>query len=328
MAETINRAVLASLISDEIFSFFGWSKRPLKDHNWDCVTKKHAKKTHPADVVFSYDDPFQRVHPYILTDLKSYGKETINFTNVKEALESLAMSVDCALRSASFREFYITENDTFTVVGMLFIYNHDQQYPKGVEEMLKNISPKMVGLRSGLKIAVIDPARITYLRSVANDILVLRGKKQIPDTENCAWFYPDLKLTHPKCEAGPCLTLEMLIGPWQILKYQKGGQDGQSDGFLFYYDGPGKEVEEFTYLLDCLFQFQLVKRNVTISVRMPNSDGAARNTFEKAKEAYSLQFFPVHDLISERLGQISFDRVDKVIPTYGEIDGGMRVNHE
>lgn len=328
MGETINRAEMAVKISDEIFSFFGWSRRPLRDHNWDCVTKKHDKKTHPADVVFSYDDPFQRVHPYILTDLKSYAKATINFANVKDSLESLAQSVDCATRSGSFRELYIEENDTFNVMGMLFIYNHDNLYPKGVEEMLKDISSKMLGIRAGLKLAVVGPSKISYLKSIANDIYVLRAKKQISDSEYCNWFYPDLKLIHPKWEVGPCATIEMLLGPWQILKYEKAGTDHQKEGYIFYYDGPGSTVEEFTYLLDCLFQFQLVKKNIIISVRMPNAEPAAKNNFEKSKEAYSYQFFPVSDLILDRLNQITFDRVDKIVPQYSEIDGGMRVHHE
>jgi len=131
MAETSNKATLSGIISNEIFGSFGWASRPLHDHNWDCVTKKHNKKTHPADVVFTYDDPFQRVRPYILTDLKCYSKTTINYTNMKEALESLAMSVDCAQRSASFRKMFIEENDTYVVMGMLFIYNHDNLDLKG-----------------------------------------------------------------------------------------------------------------------------------------------------------------------------------------------------
>jgi hypothetical protein len=176
MPETTNKAKMAVKISDEIFTAFGWISRPLRDENWDCVSPRHKKDTHPADVVFTYDDPFQRTHPYILTDLKSYARTTISYTSVKDALESLAMSVDCATRSGSFREFYVTQNDNFSVVAMLFIYNHDNEYPKGIEEMLKDITPNIIGLRAGLKIAVVGPERINYLKTVANDIYVQRGK--------------------------------------------------------------------------------------------------------------------------------------------------------
>lgn len=325
MPETSNKAKIAVKISDEIFTVFGWGRRPLRDENWDCVTKRHNKATHPADVVFTYDDPFLRVRPYLLTDLKSYARSTINWTSVKQALESLAMSVDCATRSASFRNFYVTENDNFVVTAMLFIYNHDGQYPKGVEEMLKDITPKLIALRAGLKIAVLGPDRINYLKTVANDILVQRGKRTLPDGDCCAWFYPDLKLSHPKSETGLCATLEMLLGPWQILKFQKGGSDAQQEGFFFYYDGAGNTVEEFAYLLDCLFQFQLVKKNFLISVRMPNACSSALVNFEKAKETYSYEFFPVHDLILDRLKQIQFARIDTVYTSFSDIDLGMEI---
>ena len=326
MPETSNKAQIASKVSDEIFSIFGWKARPLRDANWECVTKRHNKNTHPADIVFTYDDPLQRSQQYILTDLKSYAKGTINYTSLREALESLAMSVDCAHRSASFRNLYVSENDNYVVTAMLFIYNHDNLYLKGVEQMLKDITPKLIGLRAGLKIAVVGPERINYLQSVANDILVQRGKKNLPDPAACAWFYPDLKLSHPKTELASCSTLEQLIGPWQILKFQKGGADGQKEGFYFYYDGPGASVEEFTYLLDCLFQFQLVKTNYLISVRMPNATAEAMNNFEKAKESFSYSFFPFHDLIRERLNQINFDRVVTVFTKFSEIDLGMEVS--
>lgn len=325
MGEQKNKAVIAEKISNKIFSVFGWERRPLRDANWDCVTKKHGKKSHPADVVFTYDDPFQRSRPYILTDLKSYAKPTINWTSLKEALESLALSVDCSMRSPSFRDFYVKENDNFTVIGMLFIYNHDNLYAKAIDEMLKDISPKMIGLRAGLKLSIVGPGRINYLNTIANDIMVLNSQKKLPDEEFREWFYPDLKMFHPKSETGISAPLEKLIGPWQILKYQKGGKDKQCDGFIFYYDGKGETVEEFAYLLDCLFQFQLVKKNYDICIRMPNASQDAKNNFEKAKEVYSYEFFPVHDLILDRLKQITFERIETVYSQFSEIDLGMEI---
>jgi len=328
MAETTNKAKMAARISNEIFGVFGWEARPLRDTNWECVTKRHDLKTHPADVVFAYDDPFQRARQYILTDLKSYSKQTITWTSVSAALASLADSVDCAHRSKSFRDLYVTQNDNVNVMAMLFIYNHDNQYLKGVEETLKDFTPKLVKLRAGLKLAVVGPERINYLKTVANDIYVQRGKNLLSHAEHCAWFYPDLKLYHPKTETSTCATLDMLLGPWQILKYQKAGALCQSEGFLFYYDGPGDNPDEFAYLLDCLFQLQLVKRHFVISIRMPNASPAAQNNFEKAKETYSYAFFPVHDLILDRLRQITFDRIETVYTHFSEIDLGMEVHHE
>jgi hypothetical protein len=58
---------------------------------------------------------------------------------------------------------------------------------------------------------------------------------------------------------------------------------------------------------------------------MPNAVIDAKSTFEKAKESYSFEFFPVHDLILERLKQINFDRIETVYTKFSEIDLGMEV---
>ena len=62
---------------------------------------------------------------------------------------------------------------------MLFIYNHDNLYVKGVEEMLKDIAPKMIRLRTGLKIAVVGPERINYLGLPAVEWVNFRGKEAL-----------------------------------------------------------------------------------------------------------------------------------------------------
>jgi hypothetical protein len=117
----------------------------------------------------------------------------------------------------------------------------------------------------------------------------------------------------------------MLLGPWQILKYHNAGADAQNEGFFFYYDGHGDTPDEFAYLLDCLFQFQLVKKHFLISIRMANASTNALLNFEKAKETYSYAFFPVHDLILDRLKQIQFHRIDTVYTQFSEVDLGMEV---
>lgn len=329
MSETNNKAKMAVQISNEIFSSFGWTYRPLRDSNWDCVSKKHNKATHPADVVFTYDDPFLRPRVYVLSDLKSYGKTSITWSKLKLALTDLAMSLDCATRSPGFRSQYVVESDNFNVIAMLFVFNNDNKYEKSIESMLKDIDSQMIGLRAGLKLFVINPERICYLQTVANDLDVQRGKQVLPHPDHCAWVYPDLKLSHPKVETGPALSLETLIGPWQILKYSYGGVSKDQDGVFVYYDGPGDSPDEFAYLLDSLFQFQLVKKSIAISIRMPNAVPLASVNFEKGKEKYALEFFPAHELLLERLKSIGFHRLQTIQPNYSEFDFGMEdIHHE
>jgi hypothetical protein len=46
--------LFAEIISDDIFTEFGWNKVGPINEDWECVKKnKHHKETHPSDVVFS-----------------------------------------------------------------------------------------------------------------------------------------------------------------------------------------------------------------------------------------------------------------------------------
>src|SRR5581483_1019545 len=99
MAETAQIAEIAEKASGEIFSVFGWERRPPKDRNWDCVTAQHKKATQHSDVVYSYEDPVEASNIFFTTDLKSYAKETISQDKVKAALKSLAISAECAVKS-------------------------------------------------------------------------------------------------------------------------------------------------------------------------------------------------------------------------------------
>lgn len=76
MAETKNIGEMANLISSELFFHFGWKKCKPQDVNWSCENLEHEKKSHPADVVFYYNDPYTNTVTYIHTDLKSFSEST------------------------------------------------------------------------------------------------------------------------------------------------------------------------------------------------------------------------------------------------------------
>jgi len=78
MSETGNIEELAKLVSNDIFKWFKWKTCALKDADWKCVIDDHKKRTHPADVVFYYDDPYSGNVIYLNTDLKSYKKGSIS----------------------------------------------------------------------------------------------------------------------------------------------------------------------------------------------------------------------------------------------------------
>src|SRR6185437_3768261 len=96
---------------------FFWQTNGTYDQNWPCedptghvlpttemqvadatsATKRKRKspppqKTHPSDVVFSYDEPYRTVRTYVNCDLKSYAAGTITPHKVLSAMRDLALS--------------------------------------------------------------------------------------------------------------------------------------------------------------------------------------------------------------------------------------------
>ena len=147
MGETNNISLMANLISDEIFSVFNWVSCPALDQNWVCVEVEHEKEKHPADVVFYYFDPYTNIKNYIHTDLKSFSKSTIENTDLDEIIKSLSMQVECSENSPEWQKLYSTEQDNFVVHGMLFIYNHDNQYLKPISGKIANIDTNLINAK-------------------------------------------------------------------------------------------------------------------------------------------------------------------------------------
>ena len=139
MAETANIAKIAQIVSDEIFSVFGWKRRPHKDQNWECVVPSHRKATHPSDVVFSYDSPLENGRVYLTVDVKSYQRSVITKNKVEEALLSLSMSAECANQSEEWQDLYVDPTTNARVHGMLFVFNHDGNYDKDFTKLLSTI---------------------------------------------------------------------------------------------------------------------------------------------------------------------------------------------
>lgn len=93
MAETGPTAEIARKVCDEIFGNFFWDVHPRIDANFKCTNEHHRtptdkpKKTHPADVVFSYVDPYLNQRTYLLTDMKSYATDSISSSMLRGGSE-------------------------------------------------------------------------------------------------------------------------------------------------------------------------------------------------------------------------------------------------
>lgn len=319
MAETENIAKMAERISKEIFSAFKWEKVGPTNINWPCNhQEEHEKKTHPSDVVFTYKEPYSSNRTYLNVDLKSYAIESITPLKVQKALESLAMTIECASKCKEWSDYYCHYRDKCIINGLLFIYNHDGKYDKNFRNIIGSINQDKINIPKGRKLFVIGPEDVSFLSSVTNDIFVLRGQSILPDEKSCKFYYPDLVEKRANSNDDIAATIEMLSSPFIILKYCKNNKKGMR----FYYRKQGKAVEEFLYLFDYLFHYQQMQDNDEIFITLFSPDEEAAALFDKAKIIYSEDKDNKNDII-EILKKVKFETMSKTIPQFSNIQIGM-----
>ncbi len=330
VGETSNTAIIANKISKDIFKVFHWEMHQQHDANFDCVLADHKtpsgnqKKQHPGDVVFHYIDPYLNKRIHLHTDLKSYSKNSLQQKKIREALQSLAMTIECAAVSKDWRQTFCgVDQEPSEVRGLLFVANHDNKAPDAFDEQILKISAKNLPVAKGQQIHVLGPKSISQLFSVATDIkLAIQDKELSP---RYRFLYPDLTLwkrQRPDDERIGA-TIETLMSPYFIIKHDevRDEQDKSSvilrSGSLVYYSRAGDTVEEFVYLLDSLLRYQLVNAKEIVRIRVfnPNRSGALKNNFEKAKERYCRTWGFEHGREQEIRG-ITIDSIAKIEHNY------------
>lgn len=329
MSETSKTAAMAMRLSEELFSEFFWTKVGPEDQNWPCEDHEHhGVSTHPADVVFYYDEPYSLKRTYVHCDLKSYAKNTITASAVHGAVESLAKQVACAEKSETWRNLYMHDNVTPDVCGMLFIYNHDGGFDKEFSSFLSSVKEEKLPLPKGSRLVVLGPRDVYWLDNVRYDIRQLRGAAgaaALPAAEHCKYFYPQLdgraNLQPDKARAA---TLEMLTSPWIVLEYRHGPGHSQR-GFVVYYRRSGESEEEFMYLLDFLRHYQVLGDGTRVDIRSLDGDAAAASRFQKAKHRYieSLGGGGQGIELAKQVNEIKFSRMPQVRADFSTEDLGM-----
>ena len=328
--ETINIMAMAERASSMIFSRFGWRLTGPTNENFDCIQiEKHKKSTnpkHPVDAVFEYDDPYTSKRNYLLTDFKSYASGSIIASNVRLALINLSKAVDCANSSSEWQEKYVNNELSWSVHGMLFIYNHDGEYDRDFGRSLIETRPSSLHLPSHSKLFVVGPDKIAYLLNILNDIDGQRGRGDLPHGENIDFWYPDLINRRTTSPIDNMARIELLLGPWQILPYEKVIYNSIVKGNYIYYAGEGSTPKEFEFLLDFCFKNQLVQPNSAIKIRSPNSVPLARQNFEQAQDNI-FRYFHSFPEIRNRLNQIEFCPIDVVTTRFSTEEIGMEARN-
>lgn len=247
--------------------------------------KEELKKTHPVDAVFFYTDPYTKNKVFFNCDLKSYKQTSISSPSLRSTLSSLAQSIHCARDS---EEWNIRYNCQFSgeVRGLLFLLNHDGKYTSDIRDNFKKNSDSEeqriiidnLKIQPNQMIHIMDPATVCYLDTIRKDTAYLTSINKFPHPRSdWFFFYPDLKISRPIPDTTDSpATIEMILGPFLIIKYKEfernDGNGREKDGFLIYYKLPGASKEEFLFFLDTLSSYQIFKHNISINIRMINSN--------------------------------------------------------
>lgn len=330
--ETVNIGQMAEKVSKDIFSRFGWRLTGPMNENFTCVKpdihQKKSNPTHPVDAVFEYDDPYTGQRQYLLTDFKSYAKGSIGSGSTRDALVNLSKAVDCANVSSEWQEKYTNSEINWDVHGFLFVFNHDGKFDSYFNKYLRDTRPSSLHLPPSSRIHVIGPDRISFLLNMINDIDVMRGQGVLPPSSTIDIWYPDLVSRAVTNKISRIASIEILMGPWVILPYEKTEIDSVkiSKGLYIYYEGQGRTPQEFEFLMDFAFKNELVQKNCEISIRCPNSESLARQHFEQAQENI-FRHFRSFEEVKNRLNQFSFTPIDIVKTRFSSEEVGMEARN-
>lgn len=345
MAETVNIGEIANKLSEDIFQSFGWKAHPKRDDNFPCGDPEHlvkegaskkktskgepakAKKkdSHPGDVVFFYQDPYLGKKIYLHTDLKSYAKESVSSIKLRAAIESLAMTVECARNSDHWRTKYSILNDEdFEVRGLLFVHNHDGQYVNDFSETVKKTNLATVPIPANVYVHFLGPHDINRLFTIANDIMRLQHQSTLP--AKYSFYYPDLMMwkRHGDVFSQPA-TIETLTSPYSIITYETG--DKSPPGFLIYYNRNGASVDEFVYFLDSLSKYQMLEPGKLIRIRIVSRSphDEFMSNFKAAISQYA-KAWGFDEARTQVLQDIKIERVTAVASSYSAPFIGWRAH--
>ncbi|WP_430457914.1 hypothetical protein [Rheinheimera sp.] len=348
MSETENISKMAEIVSQEIFNFFKWGRVDLYNVNFECKKPtEHSSKdtyTHPVDVVYHYLDPYTGKRVILNTDLKSYAAGTITTNNVRNALKSLAKTIECAKLSTEWKERYAQFSEPLDIRALLFVYNHKGNFDKEFystffhkkpDDKKQIIDPASIPLKKGHLLHIIEPLQISYLYTLINDLQSLISNRKFPHfDESKHWFYyPELYLhkTHfNKYERAA--SLEMICSDFIIVGHDSVAnnlnQIVENAGYVVYYNGRGEKREEFIYLLDTLSRNQLLDSSASIKIRCTHHDKHPDITtsFKNAINDYSAAW-GFDDYKRSRLSEIlqNFHTISQIKTILSDVNVGWRV---
>lgn len=345
MSETEHIARMAEEVASNIFPSLYWEKVPPTNQNWSCVKiSEHGRektKTHPTDAVYRYLHPYTGKYTYIIFDFKSCADKSISPSSMGGATRQLGFTLDCAMVSSDWQGLYVSDDD-FDMQGCLFVYNHDDNYKRDLSKQIyskldENFPETWPQIQKNHEISIIDPHTIVFLNSLQTDLDLSVTRNSLPGSEYRGFYQPDKqiqyqKLAHNNHYKVPLLpdqtTSDTIILRYDIhqLDTDKKYESGKA-GFRIYYRGTGESVDEFIYLIDSLFSYQIIDHSAMIEIKILSPHRLAFPNLKKAKREYSLMVASsgmIADFIQERLSIVSISSLQRVVPAFLETELGMQ----
>lgn len=208
---------------------------------------------------------------------------------------------------------YVDTEESFEAIGMLFVYNHDGGYDRDFATLVDGIAESNFEVEAPVRGAIIGPDDIEFLTAVANDLRTEVGKS----LDRIRFHYPDLVQTKATSPYHSCATVEMLTAPWISAIVQ----EDQGAKHILYYRHEGSD-DEFKYLIDFLFRYQVVASEQRISIRCPYATPTAPAQLQTAKKQYASRFPEVGGL-EGRLDKIEFGEAPLMTKNFSEVYLGM-----
>ncbi|PMH93353.1 hypothetical protein, partial [Vibrio cyclitrophicus] len=273
--------------------------------------------------------PYDRQMKYINTDLKSFAKGSINKRQIRKAMHSLTYATNCAQYNENWSNLFNPE-DSHAVKGMLFVYNHCDNYNGDFDEILKDINesdedrPKVNHLDGYSQVYVMSPYKVTELTSIAKDLKILMADGLLPKSDKYCFFHPSevLNKNHSsnKDYSEPA-TLEILFSSWIIVKHDQA--ENRDAGYVIYYMENGETVEEFVYLLDALSYYQVLNDKGSVNIRLVKKSKFGTSNLQEAIKQYFTNIGYSQKQIEELKKEIGVQTIGKFTHQFSEVEVGL-----
>jgi len=279
--------------------------------------------------VYRFINPYDNKPTYIVFDFKSLAESSISSATINPALRNMAHTIDCSMVSEQWKDYFLQDTCEVDILGCLMVYNHDGTYSKNMaSQIYPNLYKNWPDLQPHHEILILDPETLVYLNSIYTDIRMQQGEMLPSDKELRGFFQPDLQLQyHKKANQKqyevPILP-DQLKAPFQIMRYEV--EEKGKEGYMIFYRGKGVTSEEFIYLIDYLFNYQIIDHASLINLRLPYAESEAPNKFKLAIQEYSKIVAPSEAVakdIVKRLKCMEMESIDRVVPKFLVTELGM-----